>query len=68
MALAMRALRFHDARNALTVCWRRIVGIFPPFRIFEQGPVEFEKIAFVPSKLENLFCPNEQDLHAKLSV
>ena len=54
-SLAMRALRFHIVRTGLTVCWRRSEGIFPPFQRFGQGPVKFEKIAFVPSKFGYMY-------------
>ena len=65
-ALATLSLRFHSARNACTALARRprcaddvlktqALGIFPPFRSFGQGPVEFGKIACVPSKFGNIY-------------
>ena len=62
-ALSTLLLRIHGARNACTAIARRprcadgvhSVRDIPPFRSFGQGPVEFWKIAFVPSKFGNIY-------------
>ena len=72
----MRALRFYDIRNALMACLRRSVVIFPRFQRFGVGPVEFEKIAFVPSKfgyiysvlMNKISIPNKTNISVKLYV
>ena len=65
-ALTTLSLRFHGAGNACAALSRRLhcaAGMLKmqcrdfnlPFRSFGQGPVEFEKIAFVPSKFYYIY-------------
>ena len=54
-ALSRRSQCVYCVHTALTACWRRSAGIFPPFRSVGQGPVEFEKIAFESSKFGYIY-------------
>ena len=63
-ALTMRALCFHDVCNCADGVLKTQGRDFPTIPKFWAGPVEFGKIAFLPSKLgKRLFCLIEQDIH-----